>query len=201
MGPFEHSVPLPNGSKELENYYQAPDASLSRWAALTRTVESFIRTAEKELPGEMRLGLVTFASDYRFGVFESVAATLDSPITDERRGAVLKRITTLGTAPLIGDTNIGAGLALAESAFTSAKARKETGIKTVVLLSDGVVTQGSDPVAIASGMKSRGVTVHTISFSDQADRPLMQRIAAAVAASRTMHRRKLNCKQHSEPLR
>lgn len=173
----------PAGGSELQNYYTPPDPVDSRWAALRTAVEDFVLTCEEDVPGEVRIGLVSFASEFEFGVFESARGTVHQRITRDRRGRVLPAIDEIGDEPLIGDTDIGYGLSLVPNVFRGGQVRSKTGVRTVVLFSDGVNNEGPNPVVEAAALGSAGYTVHTVSFSDQADQAMMQSIAAATGGS------------------
>lgn len=169
----------PAGGSELQNYYTPPDPVDSRWAALRTAVEDFVVTCEEDVPGEVRIGLVSFSSDFTFGVFESERGTMHERVTRDRRATILPAVDAIGAEPLIGDTDIGYGLSLVPDAYTGGQVRSKTGVKTVVLFSDGVNNEGNDPVSEAAVLGALGYTVHTVSFSDQADQAMMLSIANA----------------------
>lgn len=169
----------PAGGSELQNYYTPPDATESRWAALRTAVEDFVLTCEEDVPGEVRIGLVSFASEFEFGVFESERGTVHQRITRDRRSRVLTAIDEIGAKPLIGDTDIGYGLSLVPNVYRGRQVRNQTGVRTVVLFSDGVNNEGTNPETEAASLGDQGYIIHTVSFSDQADQDLMQAIAAA----------------------
>lgn len=169
----------PAGGSELQNYYTPPDPTDSRWAALRTAVEDFVVTCEEDVPGEVRIGLVSFASEFEFGVFESERATVHERITRNRRSRILTAVDEIGANPLIGDTDIGYGLSQVPNVYRGGQVRNNTGVRTVVLFSDGVNNDGPNPVSEASDLGAAGYTIHTVSFSDQADQVLMESIAAA----------------------
>lgn len=173
----------PAGGSELQNYYTPPHATDSRWAALRTAVEDFVLTCEEDVPGEVRIGLVSFSSEFTFGVYESERGTVHEKITRDRRAKILPAVDAIGAEPLIGDTDIGYGLSLVPSAYQGSQARKKTGFKTVVLFSDGVNNEGNDPVSEAATLSAQGYTIHTVSFSDQADQAMMLSIANAGGGS------------------
>lgn len=177
MSNIEFSYPA--GGSELQNYYTAPDETESRWAGLRTAVEDFVLTCEEDVPGEVRIGLISFASEFEFGVYESERGTVHERITKDRRAKILAAVDEIGAQPLIGDTDIGYGLSLVPSAYQGNQVRQKTGFQTVVLFSDGVNNEGTNPVVEAAALGLAGYTVHTVSFSDQADQVMMQSIAAA----------------------
>ena len=66
-----------------------------------------------------------------------------------------------------------AGAALANGAPNS----RQTAIKVVILLTDGIRTTGPDPVPLARQLARDGGLIFTITFSNEADRNLMRRVA------------------------
>ena len=54
-----------------------------------------------------------------------------------------------------------------------------TSCKAIVLLTDGILTQGDDPVALATTAREMNIRIHTIAFSAQADVALMRQVAQA----------------------
>ena len=55
----------------------------------------------------------------------------------------------------------------------------------LILLTDGIITQGDDPVALAALALTQNIKVHTITFSAQADQALMEQVA--IAGGGTFH--------------
>jgi hypothetical protein len=161
----------------IQNYFQLPHPELSRWAALEDAMSVFLEVLNGN-PFETRVSLASYASNFTFGVFESQVATLDHPLTDNYQ-LIEDAFFEIGTQPLIGNTNIAAGLREGIEALTDPDLSRITASKTIVLLTDGVMTQGDDPVALAQLARERNIRIHTVAFSAQADVDLMQRVAAA----------------------
>ena len=74
-----------------------------------------------------------------------------------------------GANPLLGDTNISAGLALAQSELTGSAA-SPTANRLIILLTDGIATQGNTNIAsITSGYcSSNQIMCDTITFGAEA---------------------------------
>lgn len=166
----------PDGGSELQNYFSPPHATDSRWAALGRSVERFVTLAKTEIPGEVRMAMISYSSDYEFGIHESEQVTVDQTITASL-SKISEKLLEYGEDCIIGDTDIAAGLAAVPQAYQSAEVRSETGNRVVILFTDGLVTSGSDPVAEAEKLYNAGYTVNVISFSNQADQALARDIA------------------------
>lgn len=166
-----------NGKSRLQNYFTPPHATLSRWAALQGAVNEFNNVVSLNSL-EVRAGLVTYSSNYEFGKYKSVQATTNRDLT-----ATLSQIpadlVTIGKSPIIGDTNIAAGLTAGVNLLSTSTSARMTATKTIILLSDGVKTDGGDPTTIAAAAKAANIRVHTIAFSAQADAWLMQSLASA----------------------
>lgn len=79
-----------------------------------------------------------------------------------------------------GGTAIGDGLSVALPTLSSNLARPFA-MKTVVIFTDGANKAGSDPVTVAENViaKQPDLIIHTVTFSDGADKVAMQNVAAA----------------------
>lgn len=166
-----------NGASIIQNYFLPPHPTLSRWAALEDAVDAFL-TVLDENPYEPRVGLVSYASNFDFGLFESSVSSVDQDLTHNFND-VRAALTLKGSAPVIGNTNIAAGLRDGITTLTSQSQSRPNASHKIVLLTDGIMTQGDDPVALAALALEQNISVHTVTFSDQADQELMAAVAAA----------------------
>ncbi len=174
--PFQY--PEQDGRFALnQRYVDLPDPVLSRWAALTESVGVFSDVL-RDSPYEPRVALASYASNFNFGVWSSTVASIDMPLSDDFAG-ITGIMDQIGSKPLIGNTNISAGLREGIAALTDPAKSRVTSTKVIVLLSDGVLTQGSSPVDLANVARELNIKVNTIAFSAQADVELMQAIATA----------------------
>lgn len=170
--PFQY----PNGTKGLDNYFRPPMPG-SRWNAVIASVDTLVDTIQRNrVSGEVHVGLVTFASPYQFGVFRSTRSNIDVNLTRNNQD-VVNALRLIGENPIIGDTNIDAGLSLVDLCRRQGAMRTITGHPILVLLTDGIYTEGGSPVDRAVSLANLGWKIHTISFSAQADRVLMKQIA------------------------
>ncbi|MCA9158561.1 MAG: VWA domain-containing protein [Planctomycetales bacterium] len=170
-----------NGRSIIQNYFLNPHATLSRWAALQSSVDTFL-TVLNTNPYHPRVSLVSYASNFEFGLFRSTVSSIDQPLTinfDDVRS----KLATLATRPLIGNTNIAAGLRDGIATLTEQGGSRPNATHNLILLTDGIMTQGDDPVALAALALSQNIKVHTITFSSQADQVLMQQVATAGGGS------------------
>lgn len=166
-----------NGKSIIQNYFLAPHATLSRWAALRSSVDTFLTVLDTN-PYHPRVSLVSYASNFEFGLFDSIVSSIDQPLTLDFN-AVRSKLATLGNKPLIGNTNIAAGLRDGIATLTEQEASRPNATHNLILLTDGIMTQGDDPVELAALALSQNIKVHTITFSAQADQTLMQDVATA----------------------
>lgn len=109
------------------------------------------RTLIDQLPGNARVGLVSFSS----------SATLASPLTDDRDQVK----SALDGLQANGGTAIGEGLALAVQQLaprTQAASASRRASSLIVLLTDGVSTSGVSPLTAADRAKAAGIPVATV---------------------------------------
>jgi len=170
-----------NGKSSIQNYFQLPHATESRWAALGRAVNTFTNVLN-ENPFEPRVSLASYSSNFTFGVWESVVASLDQTLTTDY-SLIPSKLAEMATQPLIGNTNVAAGLREGIAELTDPSRTRLTASKHIVLLCDGMLTQGDDPVALAATARAANIRISTVAFSEQADIQLMQNIAAAGGGS------------------
>ena len=165
------------GKSPIQNYFQLPHPTLSRWASLTSSVGIFSNVLN-EAPIKTRVALASYSSNFTFGIWTSVVASVDQKLTTNYT-SLTQKLNTLATQPLIGNTNISAGLREGVNALTDPTLTRITSCKSIILLTDGIVTQGEDPVVLATTAREMNIRIHTIAFSAQADVALMQRVAQA----------------------
>jgi hypothetical protein len=138
----------------------------SRWEAAYEGVDEFLRELETSALNE-QVSLVTYST---FGTLEQPLIT-NFPL-------ILHDLDLYFNSFDGGGTNISSGLSAATSALSGPEAR-EFAAKVIVLMTDGKITVGSDPTGFVESQAEKGVMTVTISFSNEADIPLMKRLAAA----------------------
>lgn len=152
----------------------------SRWTALDSAVNLFLDELDAT-PVQERIGLVTFASvssDSCGGVFTGSDATLDAPLTTSTT-TIRNTMQTYGTTIWNGGTNIEAGLRLGRQHFESNGTVANN--KVIIVLTDGKFNQGSHPDAEAALCQAAGITVHAITFSQEANQEDMILVANAAS--------------------
>gem|GEM_PF-259081 len=165
------------GKSAMQNYFELPHPTLSRWAALRSSVNIFM-TVLNENPIKTRVSLASYSSNFTFGVYTSSVASLDQSLTTNY-ASITAAMDRLSSQPLIGNTNIAAGLREGINSLTDPNLAKRTSFKTLILLTDGVISQGDDPVLLATSARNMNIRIHTIAFSAQADVNLIHKIAQA----------------------
>ena len=170
---FAYPPPFDNDST-LQNYFRPPQPG-SRWAALIDALEVFKTTVDsRDL--NPKIGLVSYASNYTFAAFSADRVTRNQLLSLNTQD-FLDAAYDIGDDPIIGDTNIASGINNGRAVLVSASERRITANRTMILLSDGVRTEGGNPVNQATRCANARITVHTVSFGDGADQQVLDDIA------------------------
>jgi Ca-activated chloride channel family protein len=133
---------------DVSGSMQATDVQPTRLEA----AQAAARTLVDQLPGNDRVGLVSFSS----------SATLMSPLTDNHEQVK----AALDNLRANGGTAIGDGLALALQQFApssgASATRQQRAPAIIVLLTDGVSNAGQDPMQAATQATAAGIPVETV---------------------------------------
>lgn len=78
----------------------------------------------------------------------------------------------------MGATNIGGGINEGVGALLYSPMARPHAAKVIVLMTDGIHNYGTDPYWPAQLAANAGITIHTVTFANEADIPRMQEIAA-----------------------
>lgn len=151
-----------------------PHATESRWAGAASAVNTFITAIETTSPIEY-LSIVSFSSNYTACSRTVQAASINSALSQDYSLA-RSAVSTLSGNPIIGGTNIGAGIDRGVEVLTGSAVR-QFAQKTMIVMTDGHWTDGASPVAAAQRAADRAIKVHAITFSDDADQTVMQEVA------------------------
>lgn len=160
---------------KLQNFITPPHATESRWAALKSSIDLFLALLHRN-PFEPKVSLVSYASDYHFGDHSVSVSNLDQPLTPLYT-TISSSLDRYKTVPLMGATNITAGLTTGINHLNDPRFHRVTAQKSIILFSDGLFTEGPNPSSMISIAKDSNITVYTVSFSSQADQSLMKNIA------------------------
>lgn len=170
---------------EWQNALSPPHPTASRWAALAGAVNVFLNEASNYDP-EPRTALVTWASDYTmpvkpYTVFKP--ATTDVPLPSSSSFlwssdvlAIQNSVSTLGQNPMMGGTNLSAGLDMGVSVLTGTNSNTFAS-KIIILMTDGEWNEGRDPLQAAYDARSQGIIVHCVSVLTQ-KQSVLQEIAS-----------------------
>jgi Ca-activated chloride channel family protein len=175
---------------DVSRSMRAADIAPTRLGAAQNAVRDFV----KELPPNVRVGIVTFAGTA--AVVQTPTANRDDLIQAVDRFQ-LQRQTAIGSGLLMALALLlpEAGIDLEEDVFDSTFSRRAAGTPlggaerapqkafrpvppgsyaagAIVLLSDGRRTTGPDPLKAARMAADRGVRVHTIGFGTAAGGPV-----------------------------
>lgn len=167
------------------NHLSPPNPVGSRWAILADAVELFLVEAGR-YDNPPRTGLVTWGADYTMPIspftrFQAATVNVQLPPTgsDDWQGntnSIEGALNALEAVPMMGGTNMSAGLDLAVAQMTS-NTSSALANKIIILLSDGVWNGGRDPVESAEDAAAEGITVHTISMLSR-DQETLEQVAA-----------------------
>ena len=153
-----------------------PHPTLSRWGGLNIAVAGFLAELDKTAQIE-QCGLASYSQagsscgiTFTTSDIEAQLAVNYQPIRDA--------MTRLSSQPVAGFTNIAAGIDNGILILTNARARPFA-VKTMVLMTDGRKNRGIEPVISARRAANENITIHTVTFSDEADFARMRAVATA----------------------
>jgi Mg-chelatase subunit ChlD len=92
-------------------------------------------------------------------------------------------MTTLSNSPIVGRTNIAAGIDNGIAVLTDPVLARPLAEKTMVLLTDGLFNEGREPHLAAEDAAVYKIVIHTVTFSDGADQAEMQLVAEATGGN------------------
>ena len=172
------------------NIVSPPHPDDSRWAILSDAIDLFLVEAGRyETPP--RTGMVTWSANASlpispFTQFQSATVNVELPPPGtsnwpSNANGIESAINVLSSNPMLGGTNMSAGLDLAVDQLTSDTSSGSAN-KIIILLSDGVWNQGRDPLDAAQDAAAEGITVHTISMLSSDQNTLAQ--VAAITGGR-----------------
>lgn len=175
------SYPAPIYSNWQNGIKTAPTAG-SRWRALDTAVDSFcdiLATAN----APPRVAVVTWASDigtntteYQLTGQTSAGVATDLALSADMT-AVYNAVHGRTTKVMLGGTNMYNGIARGTQVLTGADVRTYAK-KVMVLMTDGQWNQGGDPEDAAQLAADANITIHCISFLQNASQTTMQNIAS-----------------------
>jgi Ca-activated chloride channel family protein len=149
----QHSVAVPVRSASImlvtdhSRSMEATDVSPSRLAAAEGAAHTFL----KQLPGAVKVGVVTFSSS---------ADAVQAPTTNH---SLVREV--IGAQVADGATATGDALQVALGQLARDRSKSATKpASAIVLLSDGATTTGSDPIQVAQQAKAQHVPIYTVAL-------------------------------------
>ncbi len=154
----------------------APHPTRSRWGALNAAVAGFLDELDKT-PQREQCALVTYSSAGSGCGIKFTTSDINAPLAFSYK-TIRDEMARLSSQPVQGRTAISAGLDNGLVELTSSRVRPYA-VKTIVLMTDGLHNTGREPIMSAREAAAANLTVHTVTFSSDADIPRMQAVAAA----------------------
>ncbi len=164
------------------NHLSPPHPVNSRWAILASAVRLFFEEAALSSP-QPRASLVTWASNYQMPIspntnFLESKIDVSLPSTSSfnfttNKQSILSAVDAKTVLPMMGGTNLSAGLTQAISVLLGANSNPFSS-KVIILLTDGEWNLGVDPVTVAATAHNAGIIVHCISMLTVSQATLQQ---------------------------
>jgi Flp pilus assembly protein TadG len=139
----------------------------ARWLDLIVSVNAFINEMNAS-PDQERISLSSYALS---GSIDASLTTNYSLLTDS--------LATRSLAFHGGGTNIGDGMLEGLSTLTDPALARPYASKVMIVMTDGNHNYGTWPVGVAGTVANEGITIYTITFSDEANQSLMDLVAAS----------------------
>ena len=146
----------------------------SRWGSAATAVNAFLDAVATTRPIE-HVSIVSFSSNASSCGRSVQSATIDSGLSINYSQA-RTAITQLSSQPVIGGTNISAGIDRGVQVLTGAGIRPFAQ-KTMIVMTDGQWNEGRNPALAARDAAARGIKIHAITFSENADESAMRNVA------------------------
>ncbi len=165
----EWSYP-PGGRGHPTGENHPPHPTLSRWAAAVAAIGEFVAAINTTNPNE-QVAMVTFSSDSGAVLKATIDSVLGFDYTE-----ITGALADLSSQPIRGGTNIAAGIDFGVAALEANAARRYAQ-KTMIVMTDGQWNQGRDPREAAREAAAKGIKIHAITFSENADETSMRDVA------------------------
>ena len=136
----------------------------SRWRDMLMALDNFLMALDVT-PQQENVSLTTYSD----------IATTDVALTPDY-DSVMTALDTYTMNFHSGATNVGGGIDTGLNSLFGA-GQRPWAAKVVIVLTDGIHNTGTNPVTAAINAASSGVSVHTITFSNEADEKKMQQVA------------------------
>ncbi len=165
-----------SGNRMPTRQCDPPHPTKSRWGALATAVEAFLEELEDTAQDE-HVAQVSYSSNYTACGNRYRISQVDSGLVSDY-DAIREAMDRIGSESVQGATAIGVGLDDAIEVLTGRDVRPFA-VKTIVLMTDGQHNTGHEPITSAREAAKKGIVIHTITFSDEADIARMKAVAEA----------------------
>jgi hypothetical protein len=156
--------PLNGNDPEWTEGDPAPEDS--RWSDLVSAVDAFLNELSQTPPDE-KVAMASFATD----------SILDHDLSMDH-AQIRSSVDQYTQAFYGGMTAIGYGIEDGMDALLNTATARPFAFRTIVVMTDGVHNTGTDPETVAQwAHDTYGVTIHTVTFSNQANQTKMQAVA------------------------
>lgn len=143
-----------------------PVPSPSRWLDTVDAVQAFLSEL-KHSPQNERVTLVTYAG----------SAKVEHDLTD-KYSLPIQALSNYSKSFASGATNISSAMQVAANQLTYSGASRPWAAKVLVVMTDGIQTEGYDPIFVAESIAAGGIMIFTITFSAEANQDAMRQVAA-----------------------
>lgn len=194
----DRSGSMAYSADEIAQYPPAPAAAPSGWDfgapvppnARWLDLVAAVRTFGEELNASPQTELVALST------YNDLSET-NQKLTDDYSliNAELLKISSQFDA---GGTSIGLGMLEGLAAVTDESLGRSYASRVMVLMTDGVQNVGKTPDSVVWALAENGVTLFTVTFSDEADQATMKRVAEKTGGA---HFHAVTAEQLSEAFR
>jgi Flp pilus assembly protein TadG len=154
-----------------------PHPTLSRWGALTRAVAGFLDELDKTAQLE-QCGMASYSSAGSACGFTFTTSDVNA-LLDFDYSTIRSEMARLSSRAVAGRTNIYAGIENGIVVLTDTNRVRPFAFRTMVLMTDGRHNTGPEPVIAAREAATENITIHTVTFSEDADFARMRAVADA----------------------
>jgi Ca-activated chloride channel homolog len=154
-----------------------PHPTLSRWGALTRAVAGFLDELDKTAQAE-QCGMVSYSSEGNACGFTFTTSDINARLSLDY-APIRNEMARLSSRAVAGRTNIYAGIENGIVVLTDPAHVRPFALRTMVLMTDGRHNTGPEPVIAARHAATENITIHTVTFSEDADFVRMRDVADA----------------------
>ncbi len=141
--------------------FDSPVPPNSRWLDAIDAADAFLSRLS-ETPQREKVALVTYADN----------ANVDVPLS-HTYADIEFGLNTYSNSLGGGGTNISSGLRRAARALTNDTTARPFATKVAIVMTDGKYNLGGNPGIVAQSIAGAGVTIFTVTFSEEADEQTM----------------------------